>query len=401
MSFETKKSVAIVGSGPSALLLAAHLSNQKYDISIYEQKSALARKFLVAGDGGFNLTHSELVDDFVKKYTPTDFVAPYIRQFTNQQLRDWLVQIGIETFVGSSKRVFPIDSIKPIQVLNAILKIIKANRVTIYKEHYWKAWGDDNSLIFKTPQETVIVKADIVVFALGGKSWSVTGAEGNWVDLFKEKGIEVLPFQASNCAYEVAWSNSIVSAFEGQALKNISIQVNDKSIAGEVVLTKFGLEGNAIYAHSAAIRSQLAQNQQAEVFIDLKNNLSLDAIVSKLNKPVKKDWSSHVAFSLNLTKLQMALIKQYVTKQDFMDVETLAVKIKNLPITILSSAPIDEAISTVGGIDLNEIDSNCELIKLPNHYAIGEMLDWDAPTGGYLLQACFSMGYALAKSLNE
>ncbi|MES2592928.1 MAG: NAD(P)-dependent oxidoreductase [Bacteroidota bacterium] len=401
-----KQSVAIIGGGPSALMLAAQLDEVKFDITIYEKNAALGRKFLVAGDGGFNLTHSEVEEQFVSRYTPASFFEPVISSFTNSDFRNWLSCIGIETYTGSSKRVFPVKGIKPIDVLNAILKVLKNMNVVIKTKHVWKGWND-KGLVFQhlypesTADHTLTEMPDIVVFALGGGSWKVTGSDGSWLNHLEAKGIEVVPFEASNCACEVKWNKEFIELAEGKSLKNIVLKCDGEEKKGEVVLTKFGLEGGALYALSPYLRKQLKENRTAELFLDLKPSLSAKEILNKLSNKGNKSLSKHVADELNINPVQLALLKSVLNKEDFTRLETLSEKIKNLPLIISSLAPIDEAISTVGGVSLNAIDNSFQLKKMPNHYVIGEMLDWDAPTGGYLLQGCFSMGYYLAKFLNN
>ena len=383
-----KKAIAIIGGGPAALMLAAQLDETKFDVTIYERNSAVGRKFLVAGDGGFNLTHSEELEKFIQRYTPAEFFKPIISSFTNTNLQEWLKNIGIETFVGSSKRVFPIEGIKPIDVLNAILNELKRKNVQIKTNHIWKGWNSD-------------INADITIFALGGSSWKVTGSDGSWTNHFSEKGIEIVPFQASNCAYEVKWKEEFKTIAEGKILKNIAIKCDAKERKGELVITKFGLEGGAIYALSPKIRSHLNESGSATVFIDLKPSLSMEQIKDKFSARGNRSIKKLLIDRLNFDDTQIELLKTLLTKDEFTYLEDLAKKIKHLPITITAMAPIDEAISSVGGISLNEIDSNFQLKKLPNNYCIGEMLDWDAPTGGYLLQGCFSMGSNLAQHLNK
>jgi uncharacterized flavoprotein (TIGR03862 family) len=394
-----KRVVAIIGGGPAALMLAAELDEQKFEVTIYEKNIALGRKFLVAGDGGFNLTHSEEQKLFISRYTPSSFFLNVISSFTNTDLRTWLKNIGIETFVGSSKRVFPLKGIKPIDVLNTILIVLKKKNV-LKTNHVWKGWNN-KGLFFETTNQTITIKADITVFALGGGSWKVTGSDGTWIKYFAEKGIEIIPFQASNCAYEIKWETEFIKIAEGKSLKNISLKCGDKEKKGELMITKFGLEGGALYALSPEIRKQLNSTNTAQLFLDLKPSLSVGEIKNKISNRGNKSISKHLTNELNLNQVHLTLLKTFLKKDDFINIETLSEKIKNLPFTITSPAPIDEAISTVGGISLNEVDATFQLKKLPQNYTIGEMLDWDAPTGGYLLQGCFSMGHYLAKKLNE
>ena len=396
-----KKTIAIIGGGPAAMLLAATLDEHKFDVAIYERNSALGRKLLVAGAGGLNLTHSENTEQFISRYTPASFFEKIISSFSNTDLRNWLARIGISTFIGSSKRVFPEKGIKPIDVLTAILEVLKKNNVVIKTQHLWKGWNPNNELIFETNDQTTTINADIVVFALGGASWKATGSDGTWTNYFSEKGIEIVPFQASNCAYELKWGKKFIEIAEGGALKNIALKCEDKEKKGEVIITKFGLEGGAIYALSPQIRKQLNENKTAQLFIDLKPQLSIEQIKDKFSTRGNRSIKKLLIDKLNLDDTQIELLKTILSKEEFIDLELLAGKIKNLPLTITAAASIDEAISTVGGISLNEIDETFQLKKLSNHYTIGEMLDWDAPTGGYLLQGCFSMGNYLGRKLNE
>ncbi len=397
-----KKNLAIIGGGPAALMLAAQLDETKFDITIYEKNAAVGRKFLVAGDGGFNLSHSEELEKFISRYTPSNFFKNIISSFSNNDLRDWLKSIGIETYVGTSSRIFPTKGIKPIDVLNAILNELKRKNVNIKTNHIWKGWENDK-LNFEgcPPLEGAGGGSSITIFCLGGSSWKVTGSDGAWTNYFSKKGIDIIPFQASNCAYEVKWKEAFINIAEGKSLKNIAIKCDAKERKGELVITKFGLEGGAIYALSPKIRKHLNDEGTANVFLDLKPSLSLEQIKDKFSARGNRSIKKLLIDRLNFDDTQIELLKTLLSKDDFTYLEDLAKKIKNLPITITSSAPIDEAISTVGGIALSEIDSNFQLKKLPNNYCIGEMLDWDAPTGGYLLQGCFSMGYLLATFLNN
>lgn len=403
----TKKSVAIIGGGAAALMFAAQLDEKKFDITIYEKNAAVGRKLLVAGEGGFNLTHSENLEDFISRYTPASFFQPMLAAFKNTDLCNWLQSIGIETYIGTSKRIFPVKGIKPIDVLNAILGVLTKKGVTIKTKYTWEGWDDSEQLVFRdnsvaSPSNQMYsVKADIVVFALGGGSWRVTGTDGSWTHYFAAKGIKVLPFQASNCAFEIKWKAEFIENAEGKSLKNVILKCGNKEKKGEVVITKFGLEGGAIYALSGAIREQLNQLGYAESFLDMKPSFSVLEIEHKLYNRGNKSLSKYLEEKLNINPVQLALLKNSLSKEEFISNEILAARIKNLPLIITATAPVDEAISTVGGISLEEIDPLLQLKKLPNHYVIGEMLDWDAPTGGYLLQGCFSMGHWVGRKLNR
>ncbi|HET8964483.1 MAG TPA: NAD(P)/FAD-dependent oxidoreductase, partial [Chitinophagales bacterium] len=218
-----KKSIAIIGGGPSSLMLASVIDTAKYDVTIYEQNKTLGRKFLVAGKGGFNLTHSEEVSSFINHYIPVSFFSGIIQRFDNGDLQQWLKNAGIATYVGTSNRVFPLKEIKPIHVLNAFLNIINQKKINIKTQHKWKGWTINNELLFRNNHMDVFVKSDIVVFALGGASWKVTGSDGSWLSYFEDKGVNTLPFQPSNCSFEIKWPEAFLKIAEGESLKNISI----------------------------------------------------------------------------------------------------------------------------------------------------------------------------------
>ncbi len=395
------KIIAIIGGGPSALMLAAMLDEKKCNVHIYEKNATVGRKFLVAGDGGFNLTHSEGIESFIARYTPHTFLEQALRAFTNQDLCMWLQSIGIETYTGSSKRIFPLRGIKPIEVLNAILEKLKSKMVHIHTQHEWKGWDDTNALLFQNKKETVAVKVDCTVFALGGASWSVTGADGTWLNLFQQRGVQTVPFQASNCAYQVSWPAEFLVKHEGQWLKNVALSTEGQVKCGELVVTALGLEGGPIYALSPLLRKQLLATGTAKIQLDFKPTLTKEVLLQKIHKAGNKSIANILSDDIKLTETQIALLKVFVSKDDFLNVEKLAQTIKSFPISIVATAPIDDAISTVGGIALSEVDKNFQIHKLPNQYVIGEMLDWDAPTGGYLLQGCFSMGAWVAKEMNN
>jgi uncharacterized flavoprotein (TIGR03862 family) len=395
----SKKNITIIGGGPASLMLACSLDASKYNVAIYEKNAALGRKFLVAGKGGFNLTHSENTEDFIERYHPKDFIKPFIKHFSNTDFRNWLKLIGIETYVGTSKRVFPMKGIKPIEVLNAIEIILKTNKVSVYYNHEWKGWRN-NDLEFLYDDKIKTIKSDIIVFALGGASWKVTGSSGNWTPYFAENEILIKPFYPSNCSYKINWNQDLIKSVSGQALKNCEFSCGKMHKKGETVLTDFGIEGSGIYALSKAIREQLIESEKATVFIDFKPDLLLGEIKNRLENRGKLSVKDVLEKKLSLSKAQIQLLKFQTSKNEYNEPETISQLIKKFPLIITDVAPIDDAISTVGGIALSELNEKLELKKLPRHYCIGEMLDWDAPTGGYLLQACFSMGKFVADKLN-
>ncbi len=392
-----KKHLAIIGGGPSAFLLAAHLDPEKFDVTIYEKNKTAGRKFLVAGKGGFNLTHSENIEQLIERYTPTSFLSNALRVFSNEDFQTWLVSIDIPTFIGSSKRIYPKEGIKPIEVLTAILNNLKKRGVTINYEHTFSGWDESNRAIINEK----LIQADYTVFCLGGSSWKVTGSDGSWIDTFAKKGITTNEFKASNCGFKIDWNPEYISKYEGTPLKNIAVSCNDFTQKGEAVITIFGLEGNAIYGLSPQIREQLQINNKAEIFIDFKPSFTLEKLHSKIKTSNQKTTSQLLKKELKLTSAQIDLIREKLSKEAYLNPGALANAIKKFPVEIVNTAPIEEAISTVGGIDLKSVSENFELKKLPNQFCIGEMLDWDAPTGGYLLQGCASSGVALAKYLNK
>ena len=394
----TKQSIAVIGGGSSALMFGCEIDTSKYDVTIYERNQALGRKFLVAGKGGFNLTHSSPISEMKSKYIASQPIMDALDSFTNEDFINWLKAEGIETFVGSSKRVFPVKPIKPIQVLKAFEDKLLKNGVNISYHHTWKGF-DNKGLLFETPEGNKTIHADITVFALGGSSWKITGSDGSWLSHFEEKGIKTIPFSPSNCAVAVKWKEKFLTQNEGKPLKSISVSCGELSKKGDLVITRLGLEGSAVYALSSEIRKEIEEYGNAIVYLDLKPTTTEESILRKMRSSKKKNsWSEHLIWQLKLSKPMFDLIKRTCDKEDYTNSEFLAKHIKNIPITVTGFDDIDKAISTVGGIDLDEINDNFELKKLPNHYVIGEMLDWDAPTGGYLLQGCMSMGRKLAKA---
>ena len=395
-----KKTVAIIGGGAAAMMLACSLDRSKFTVSMYEKNRTLGRKFLVAGDGGFNLTHSENMNQFLGRYRNTAFIKPFLNHFTNTQLIEWLAEIGIETFVGSSKRVYPIKGIKPIQVLKAIEKKIAENEVTVFYKHEWTGWkGDD--LLFIHDGITKVIKPDITVFALGGASWKVTGSDGRWIDLFAHKGIATVPFSPSNCAFKVDWKPEFIKDHHGNALKNAAFRCDDKTQKGEAIITHFGIEGSGVYPFSENIRKQLTAYQKAILYVDFKLELTENELVDILKNEPKLSIKDVLLKRIKLSKTQFELIKNYTTKEEYHSPQFIANCIKHFPVHIVGLGDIDAAISTTGGIALTAVTTHLACKNIANTYFMGEMLDWDAPTGGYLLQACFSMGNYLARHLNE
>lgn len=392
-----KKSVAIIGGGTAGLFLAAFLDTGIFDVTIYEKNGTLGRKFLVAGDGGFNLTHSEPLSDFKLKYTPPSFLENALTHFSNADLRAWLNNLGIPTFVGSSGRVFPEKGIKPIKVLKSIEAYLLAKGVTFQYNKTFTGWNEEN-----LPQlnYSEAVHADFTVFALGGSSWKVTGSDGSWLHTFDKKGIATIPFKSANCAFKVDWNEQFLENNEGKPLKNISISLNGKTQKGEAVITKFGIEGNAIYGLSPQIQTALSIENEVTVQVDFKPTNSLANLIEKLTNS-ELNTTDTLRRKIKLPSAVISLLKSRLAKAEFLDMLTLANYIKSFPMKIIGSAELDEAISTSGGVNLTAVNLHFELNQLKNHFCIGEMLDWNAPTGGYLIQGCASSGVYLADQLNN
>jgi uncharacterized flavoprotein (TIGR03862 family) len=390
------KNIAIIGGGPSAMI-AADLLSKVNTVTIYEKNATLGKKYLVAGKGGFNLTNSLDGIELANKYTPVEFMENPILDFGSGSLRKWYSDLGIETFVGTSGRIFPTKGIKPAEILNKIKEKLKLQNVKIEYHHKFTGFDENFNIKMNFKGEHKIIIADYYIFALGGSSWSVTGSDGKWDKCFREIGVNIIPFESSNCGININWDNHIVENHEGKPLKNISANVAGTKLKGEAVITNYGLEGNVIYPLIPKVRELLKKNEKAEIVIDFKPDNSVDDLIKKVGKA--KISSKDYGKIFNFKREQLALIKNYSTKEEYLSTELFIRKIKKISINVESLRSIEESISTVGGIDLKELNSNFSLKKHPNIYTIGEMLDWDAPTGGFLLQGAFSMGHYAAKSI--
>ena len=391
-----RQSVAIIGGGASAMCLAAHLDSERYATTIYEGQQSIGRKFLVAGKGGFNLTYDEPLTTFKEKYQPAGCMDRYLDAFTPDDLRKWLADIGVPTYSGTSNRVFPEKGIKPIEVLSKIKDVLANNNVEILTNQSWSGWNDQGDLIIGNS----IVKADIVVFALGGGSWKITGSDGGWLLLFDAQGIDTVPFRGVNCGFTVEWDSAFMQMAQGKPIKNIVVSHNTFQKSGELVITNYGLEGNAVYGLSHSIQLALAEAASTTINLDLKPSMSVEKIVRMLSEP-GLPFTKVLSDRVKLSKVAIKLLKSQLSKEQFIDPNQLAESVKALPIQIGSPRSLDEAISTVGGVPYSALSDDLQLPKLPRHYCIGEMVEWYAPTGGYLLQGCMSMGVYLARVLND
>lgn len=383
------KRVVIIGGGPAGLMAAAQLLKSDCEILILDQKASVGRKFLVAGDGGFNLTHSETPSEFRDKYD-SDWIKQTIRQFSNKDFIRFLKLLGIETKIGSSGKIFPEDELKPIQVLNAWKEYLEPKVQFVLNARFLNF--DEKQVEIEREGKTEKIDFDYLVLALGGKSWPVTGSDGAWTTVFEQKGIALNPFEASNSGL-VLYENWL-GDLEGKILKNIRTSCGNQSCSGDLVCTSYGLEGKPAYAINGALRKM-----EKPVFkVDLKPQMALEKVFEVLKKA--KNPSQGLK-ELKLGEVAVFWIKNFVSKERFLNPKELAKVIKEFPIGIKGFRPIDEVISCAGGVADTEISEFGELHQFPNVFVAGEMIDWDAPTGGYLIQGCVSSGYVAGKRISK
>ncbi|MEZ1317332.1 TIGR03862 family flavoprotein [Pseudomonas fluorescens] len=396
--------VAIIGGGPAGLMAAEVLSLAGIKVDLYDGMPSVGRKFLLAGVGGMNITHSEAYPAFLSRYAErAPQIAPLLRAFGAEALCQWIHDLGIETFVGSSGRVFPTD-MKAAPLLRAWLKRLRDNGVVIHTRHRWLGWNDSGALRMASPEGEKTLRPDATLLALGGGSWSRLGSDGAWMLPLEQHGVELMPLQPSNCGFEVqAWSELMVSKFAGAPLKNIAIGLNDDTPRlGECVITATGVEGSLVYALSAPIRDAIGQHGAATVHLDLLPGRPVDKIEAALSKPRgSRSMSKHLHSQLGIDGVKAALLRELTAAEDFSDPALLARAIKALPLTLVKTRPLDEAISSAGGVKFESMDERLMLKQLPGVFCAGEMLDWEAPTGGYLLTACFASGRAAGLGMVE
>ncbi|SIS04281.1 hypothetical protein SAMN05878276_1677 [Aquipseudomonas alcaligenes] len=393
----TSPLVAIIGGGPAGLMAAEVLANAGVRVELFDAMPSVGRKFLLAGVGGMNITHSEAKAPFLSRYREREpEIATLLADFDAEALRAWIHDLGIDTFVGTSGRVFPTD-MKAAPLLRAWLKRLREAGVAIHTRSRWLGWDEAGALRIATPEGECLVTADACVLALGGGSWARLGSDGAWVPLLKARGVEVSPLRPANSGFEVAgWSEHLRGKFAGAPLKNVTLALDGEAPRrGEFVLTEHGIEGSLVYALSAAIRQCLEQHGSAQVYLDLQPERSLEKVTALLSKPRgSASMAKHLHRQLGLDGAKTALLRELTTPADFADMSRLACAIKALPIELLRTRPLDEAISSAGGVTFEALDQNLMLRALPGTFCAGEMLDWEAPTGGYLLTACFASGRA-------
>ncbi|MBA1288164.1 TIGR03862 family flavoprotein [Pseudomonas japonica] len=394
--------VAIMGGGPAGLMAAEVLSQAGHAVTVYDSMPSVGRKFLLAGVGGMNITHAEPKPAFIGRYAEqAAWVSDWLAEFDADTLRAWIHGLGIETFVGSSGRVFPTD-MKAAPLLRAWLKRLRENGVVIHTRHRWLGWAPCGGLQVEHPDGQTVIQPRATVLALGGGSWPRLGSDGAWLPWLVERGVGIAPLQPANCGFEVSgWSAVLKERFAGAPLKNIALSLaGDAPRKGECVVTEGGLEGSLVYALSAPIREAINRDGQCTVFIDLLPDRSLAQVETALNKPRgTRSMARHLQGQLRLEGVKAALLRELTDASVYQDLPRLAQAIKALPLTLLRPRPLAEAISSAGGVMRSALTDDLMLAAQPGVFCAGEMLDWEAPTGGYLLTACFASGRRAAEGV--
>lgn len=366
---------------------------------LFDAMPSLGRKFLMAGKSGLNLTHSEDYAAFVTRFGEANArLRPALDNFTPDDIRRWAEGLDIETFTGSSGRIFPTD-FKAAPLLRHWLKRLRANGLTTHVRHRWQGWTDDGALKFETREGEVIFKADAIILALGGASWPQLGSDAAWTSWLEERGIKIAPFRPANCGFDVTWSPLMKERFAGTPVKSVALSASNETHRGEFVVTEGGIEGSGVYALSANLRDAIAHEGKATLTLDLTPDRSLERLTDDLKRPRgKASFANFLRKVTGLSSVKAALLRECLPKETFDDMEALAKGIKALPLTLTATRPIEEAISSAGGIRFEAIDENFMLRNVPGVFCAGEMLDWEAPTGGYLLTACFATGKAAGQA---
>jgi hypothetical protein len=404
MADTSPTTVAVIGAGPAGLMAAETLARGGLSVTVYDGMTSAGRKFLLAGRGGLNLTHSEALPDFVARYgQATPHLAAAIDAFPPDALRQWSEELGQPTFVGSSGRVFP-EAMKASPLLRAWLRRLDQQGVRLALRHRWTGWDADGALRFQLPEGERCVAPEAAVLALGGASWPKLGSDGGWVELLAAKGVSIAPLRPANCGFTVAWSPLFRDRFAGQPLKNIALSFGGHTLRGEAMITRSGIEGGGIYALSAPLREAVMAEGDAVLRITLRPDLGLDELTARLSASRgKQSLATFLRKAVHLTPAGISLLHEAAIAQGrllaALPPAELAELINDVPIALNGIEPIARAISTAGGIAFDELDTHFMLRKLPGVFAAGEMLDWEAPTGGYLLQASFATGAAAGRGV--
>lgn len=393
------KNVAIIGGGPAGLMAAEVLSAQGIVVSVFDAMPTVGRKFLLAGKSGLNLTHSEPHEKLTGRFgAASEFLAAALDASTATDICDWAHGLGVETFVGTSGRIFPIV-MKASPLLRAWLARLNKQGVQIHTRHRFTGFSGQG-VFLETSDGTVNFPCDAVLLALGGASWPKLGSNAQWVGLLESKGIEIAPFRPANCGFDVHWSDDFRTKYSGSPVKSVTAASDAATLKGEFVVSQTGVEGSLIYAHAAALRDSLEQGRQVDLVLDLAPDRTVDRIAKDLSRQKPKEsFSSRLRKGAGLEGVKAALLRECVTGVTQLDAQTLATLIKALPLRIVRPRPIDEAISSAGGIRLDALDDSYMLHTMPGVFAAGEMLDWEAPTGGYLLTACLASGRRAAAGI--
>lgn len=397
--------IAVIGGGPAGLAAAEVLSATGLAIDLFDAMPSLGRKFLMAGRGGLNLTHSEPLDIFLTRYgLQSPIIGPMVNACTPQSLQDWAEGLGIQTFVGSSGRIFPRE-MKAAPLLRAWLHRLRERGVRIHARHRWLGWDAEGALRFATPAGEHLARAGATLLALGGGSWARLGSDGAWMALLAKHGVELAPLKPANCGFEVAWSGFFREKFAGEPIKSVVASCTDldgKPLRrqGELVVSTHGIEGSLIYALSAPLRDVLERDGKVTLHLDLLPDRSAERVLADVAHPRgARSLSSHLQGRVGISGVKAALLREVLDKEAMQDAAKLAATIKQLPLQLLATRPVDEAISTAGGVRFEALDEGLMLKAKPGVFCAGEMLDWEAPTGGYLLTGCIASGQHAARGI--
>ena len=391
------KTVAIIGGGPAGLMAAEVISAQGIYVDVYDAMPSVGRKFLMAGKSGLNITHSDPFDVFASRYGKRrEQIAPLLKTFGAEQLLAWVHGLGVQTFVGSSGRVFPVE-MKASPLLRAWLQRLNSSGVTLHLRHKLTGIHPDRTLQFNAPEGNVTVQADAVILALGGGSWPRLGSDGAWVEWLHEIGVKVEPLRSSNCGFEVDWSPVFKEKYEGQPVKSVVLSAGEFRQQGEFVITKEGVEGSLVYACSALLREEIEAHGSAVMHLDLVPDKTEDQLREQLSRPREsRSMANHLEKTVGIKGVKAGLLREFVPKAEFTELR-LATYIKNTPVTLSATRSLDKAISSAGGVSFDALDEHLMLKSLPGVFCVGEMIDWEAPTGGYLLTDCFESGHAVGQ----
>jgi uncharacterized flavoprotein (TIGR03862 family) len=393
--------IAVIGGGPAGLMAAEAAIARGAHVDLYDAMASVGRKFLLAGKGGLNLTHSEPAEKFLSRYGARRApLEPLLAGFGPDDLREWARELGVDTFVGTSGRVFPSD-FKAAPLLRAWLRRLRQGGVDFHMRHRWIGWHKNGALRFATPQADALVQADAVILALGGGSWPRLGSDGAWVPLLAGRSISIEPLRPANCGFDVKWSQHLRTRYAGHPVKPVVVTVtNAEGIEfrqqGEFIVTDTGIEGGVIYAVSAWLRDEILAKGVAHIRLDLAPDRDLSRVIKDLSRPRgSRSMASHLRRLIGIEGVKAGLLREFMSKQDFTDPKLLGTAIKALQVPLVAPRPLDEAISTAGGVPFEALDARLMIRALPGVFCAGEMLDWEASTGGYLLTASFASGRAV------